>query len=76
MTGTVAFVDAEGIDRSSGLHRCPREDLTRTTCARPRLRIELRRLSAATRDVVLWVMHPERCMESRIYNTIESGPRR
>jgi len=71
MTGTVTFVDADGIDRSLDFIDAPRgldaEDVRATA-----IRVEL---SMPSRDdrAVLWVMHPERCMESRIYNTIDLG---
>lgn len=71
MTGTVAFVDAEGIDRSLDFIEAPRgldaDDVRETA-----IRVELS-LSSSDDRAVLWVMHPERCMESRIYNTIDLG---
>lgn len=71
MTGTVAFVDADKFDRSLDFIEAPRgldgEDVRETA-----IRVELSMPSGADRTV-LWVMHPERCMESRIYNTIELG---
>jgi len=70
MTGTVAFVDAEGIDRSLDFIESPR-GLDANDVRETALRIELQHFSEAGDDAVLWVMHPERCMESRIYNTIE-----
>lgn len=70
MTGTVAFVDAEGIDRTLDFIEAPRgldaDDVRETA-----VRIELPQSPGADSGAVLWVMHPERCMESRIYNTIE-----
>lgn len=71
MTGTVAFVDADGVDRTLDFIEAPRgldaEDVRETA-----IRVELKMPSRAD-AVTLWVMHPERCMESRIYNTIELG---
>ena len=73
MTGTVAFVDAEGIDRSLDFIEAPRgldaDDVRETA-----VRVALPRSSGE--DVTLWVMHPERCMESRIYNTVDKTARR
>lgn len=70
MTGTVTFVDADGIDRSLDFIDAPRgldaEDVRETA-----IRVELPMPSVD--PAVLWVMHPERCMESRIYNTIDLG---
>ncbi len=70
MTGTVAFVDADGIDRSLDFIDAPRgldaDDVRETA-----IRVELPMPSAD--PAVLWVMHPERCMESRVYNTIDLG---
>ncbi len=70
MTGTVTFVDAEGFDRTLDFIESPRgldaEDVRETA-----VRIQL--TSRSEGDAVLWVMHPERCMESRIYNTAELG---
>ena len=71
MTGTVAFVDADGVDRSLDFLSAPRgldaEDVRETA-----IRVELS-MSSQTNHAVLWVMHPERCMESRIHNTIDLG---
>lgn len=71
MTGTVAFVDGEGIDRTLDFIEAPRgldaDDVRETA-----IRTEIATPSSAG-GAVLWIMHPERCMESRIYNTIDLG---
>jgi hypothetical protein len=64
-TGLVLFNDSEGIDREIdfigeplGLrHRDVRDTAVLLTLD-----------SADQNDVPLWLMHPERCMESRVYN--------
>jgi hypothetical protein len=60
-----------GSDRTLDFIEAPRgldaEDVRDTA-----IRVELTMPSRAG-AVTLWVMHPERCMESRIYNTIELG---
>ncbi len=72
MTGTVTFLDADGIDRSLDFIEAPRgldaDDVRETA-----VRVELPGVLEGGGDAVLWVMHPERCMESRIYNTIDLG---
>lgn len=69
VTGVVTFVDADGIDRSLDFIGAPR-GLTAKDVQDTAIRVELPSLSGEA-EVGLWVMHPERCMESRIYNTIE-----
>jgi hypothetical protein len=69
VTGVVTFVDAEGFDRSLDFIEAPR-GLTAEDVQDTAIRVELPSLSGEG-AVGLWVMHPERCMESRIYNTIE-----
>jgi hypothetical protein len=69
LTGVVTFVDTDGIERSLDFIGAPRgltdEDVRETA-------IQVTLAGAGTDEpVAFWVMHPERCMESRIYNTIE-----
>lgn len=72
MTGVVTFVDAEGFDRSLDFIGAPRgleaDDVRETA-----IRVDLPASSEQPEEAAVWVMHPERCMESRIYNTIELG---
>jgi hypothetical protein len=67
ITGVVTFTDADGFDRTLDFIGAPRgldaEDVRETA-----VRADLGRQDTQTS---FWVMHPERCMESRIYNTIE-----
>lgn len=67
ITGVVTFTDADGFDRTLDFIGAPRgldaEDVRETA-----VRVELETQDARPS---FWVMHPERCMESRIYNTIE-----
>ncbi|HTR73679.1 MAG TPA: hypothetical protein VMH33_00280 [Solirubrobacterales bacterium] len=67
ITGVVTFTDADGFDRTLDFIGSPRgldaEDVRETA-----VRV---RLDAPPAEASFWVMHPGRCMESRIYNTIE-----
>jgi hypothetical protein len=65
-TGIVVFRDSEGIEREIDFINEPlglRARDVRDTAVRV-----LISGGAPSIDVPLWVMHPERCMESRIYN--------
>ena len=65
-TGIVLFVDADGIERELDFIDQPlglRSRDIRDTAVR--LIIPT---NEAGREATVWVMHPERCMESRIYN--------
>jgi hypothetical protein len=70
MTGVVTFTDADGIDRTLDFIAAPRgpdaEDVRETA-----VRVDLGTSTDRVTQASFWVMHPERCMESRIYNTIE-----
>lgn len=64
-TGTVMFVDADGIEREIDFIDQPlglRARDIRDTAVRLVLP------GGAGTEAPVWVMHPERCMESRIYN--------
>ena len=73
-TGVVFFKDSEGEDREADFISAPygldsrdvRTSAVRLTVPNP-----------DGSDVPVWLMHPERCMESRIYNVVglkQSGP--
>jgi hypothetical protein len=70
ITGVVTFTDADGFDRTLDFISTPRgldaEDVRETA-----VWVELNASPAEPVKASFWVMHPERCMESRIYNTIE-----
>jgi hypothetical protein len=70
ITGVVTFTDADGFDRTLDFIGAPRgldaDDVRETA-----IRVDLDASPAQPVRASLWVMHPERCMESRIYNTIE-----
>jgi hypothetical protein len=72
ITGVVTFVDVEGIDRSLDFIDAPRglqaDDVRETA-----VRVDLSASSEQAEGTAVWVMHPERCMESRVYNAIELG---
>jgi hypothetical protein len=72
VTGVVTFIDSEGIDRSLDFIGAPR-GLTAQDVRETAIHVDLLGLSDDEEGPTLWVMHPERCMESRIYNTIELG---
>jgi hypothetical protein len=65
-TGVVLFVDADGIEREIDFIDQPlglRARDIRDTAVRL-----IVHSNEAEHEVPVWVMHPERCMESRIYN--------
>lgn len=70
ITGVVTFTDAEGFDRTLDFIGAPggldAEDVRETA-----VRVELDAPAVEPVEASLWIMHPERCMESRVYNTIE-----
>lgn len=69
-TGMVLFVDADGVEREIDFIDQPlglTADDVRDTAVRLVLSTE------RDEDVTVWVMHPERCMESRIYNAQTLG---
>jgi hypothetical protein len=70
ITGVVTFTDADGFDRTldfiGALRGLDAEDVRETA-----IRVDLGTSPGQTFEASFWVMHPERCMESRIYNTIE-----
>lgn len=69
VTGVVTFVYSEGIDRTLDFIGAPygldAQDVRETA-----IHVDLQGLSDDEDGPALWVMHPQRCMESRIYNTI------
>lgn len=70
ITGVVTFTDADGFDRTLDFIGAPRgldaEDVRETA-----VRVDLNASTGKPDKASFWVMHPERCMESRIYNTVE-----
>jgi hypothetical protein len=70
ITGVVTFTDADGFERTLDFIDTPRgldaEDVRETA-----VRVDLEASGDRVLRASFWVMHPERCMESRIYNTIE-----
>jgi hypothetical protein len=70
VTGVVTFTDADGFDRTLDFIGAPRgldaEDVRETA-----VRVDLGTSANRVTQASFWVMHPERCMESRIYNTVE-----
>jgi hypothetical protein len=70
MTGVVTFTDADGFERTLDFIGAPRgldaEDVRETA-----VRVDLGTSDDRVTQASFWVMHPERCMESRIYNTVE-----
>jgi hypothetical protein len=64
-TGVVVFVDGDGVERETDFIDQPlglRARDIRDTAVRLAITSD-----AADREIPVWVMHPERCMESRIY---------
>ncbi len=66
LTGVAIFLDTEGherrLDVMASVYGMSAEDIRRTA-------IEAELLVGGDRRVPLWVMHPERCMESRFHNS-------
>jgi hypothetical protein len=71
VTGVVTFIDSDGIGRSLDFIGAPR-GLDAADVRDTALRVDLPS-SDGREAIALWVMHPERCMESRVYNTIDLG---
>jgi hypothetical protein len=67
LTGVAIFLDSEGherrLDVMASVYGLNSEDIRQTA-------IEAGLLVDGDRQVNLWVMHPERCMESRIHNSV------
>lgn len=70
LTGVVTFVDAEGFDRSLDFIGAPR-GLEAGDVRETAVRVNLTASPGDPDEAVIWIMHPERCMESRIYNAVE-----
>lgn len=66
LTGVALFLDSDGHERRLDVLESPygmnSEDVRNTA-------IEVDLLVDADRQVRVWVMHPERCMESRVHNS-------
>lgn len=66
LTGVAIFLDPEGherrLDVMASVYGMNSDDIRRTA-------IEAELLVEGDRRVPLWVMHPERCMESRVHNS-------
>jgi hypothetical protein len=72
VTGVVTFTDSDGFERFLDFIGAPR-GLTAEDVRETAIRVDLPGYSKAGKETAFWVMHPERCMESRIYNTVELG---
>ena len=73
-TGIVIFKDGDGEDRQVDFISAP-YGLDSRDVRDSALKLTIP--DAAGSDVPVWVMHPERCMESRVYNVVglkQSGP--
>jgi hypothetical protein len=69
-TGLVLFQDSDGIERELDFLGSPlglRAQDVRDTA------VQLRVPNPEGPSVPIWVMHPQRCMESRVYNVMELG---
>ncbi len=66
LTGVAIFLDSEGrerrLDVMASIYGMNAEDIRRTA-------IEAELLVDGDRQVNVWIMHPERCMESRVNNS-------
>ncbi len=66
LTGVAIFLDSDGHERRLDFLQSPygmnAEDVRNTA-------IEIDLVLPASRQVPVWVMHPERCMESRVHNS-------
>lgn len=71
-TGKAVFVDSEGYERTLDFlaepHGLIAEDVRRTA-------VPIRIAMEDGREIPLWVMHPERCLRSRVANTSLPGKR-
>lgn len=67
LTGVAIFLDTEGherrLDVMASVYGMNSEDIRQTA-------IEAELLIDGDRQVHVWVMHPERCMESRVHNSV------
>jgi hypothetical protein len=67
LTGVAIFLDSDGHERRLDFLQSPygmnAEDVRNTA-------IEIDLVLPAGRQVPVWVMHPERCMESRVHNSV------
>jgi hypothetical protein len=67
LTGVAIFLDTEGherrLDVMASVYGLNSEDIRQTA-------IEAALLVDGDRHVKVWVMHPERCMESRVHNSV------
>lgn len=73
-TGIVLFKDSEGTDRELDFIAAP-YGLDGRDVRDTAIRLEI--ADGRRGRVFVWIMHPERCMESRVYNVVglkESGP--
>lgn len=70
LTGVAIFLDTEGherrLDVMASVYGMNSEDIRQTA-------IEAELLVDEDRQVKVWVMHPERCMESRVHNSVLSN---
>jgi hypothetical protein len=70
LTGVAIFLDSEGherrLDVMASVYGMNAEDIRQTA-------IEAELLIDGDRQVTVWVMHPERCMESRVHNSVLSN---
>jgi hypothetical protein len=70
LTGVAIFLDSKGherrLDVMASVYGMNSDDIRRTA-------IEAELLVDGDRQVHVWVMHPERCMESRIHNSALSN---
>jgi hypothetical protein len=67
LTGVAIFLDSEGRERRldvlASVYGMNTEDIRQTA-------IEAELVIDEDRQVNVWIMHPERCMESRVYNSV------
>lgn len=68
-TGVVYFADSDGVEREMDFISEPK-GLAAEDVQDSAIRWLIRDPENGT-EIPVWVMHPERCMESRIHNTIE-----
>jgi hypothetical protein len=70
LTGVAIFLDSDGherrLDVMASIYGMNSEDIRQTA-------IEAELLVDENRQVKVWVMHPERCMESRVHNSVLSN---
>lgn len=67
LTGVAIFLDSEGherrLDVMANVYGMNAEDIRQTA-------IEAELLVDGDQEVIVWIMHPERCMESRVHNSV------